>query len=64
MAERRYGDPSPRTDNTLAGADWYGRQIERERRENRMFVDLDLTEAQAIFHEMNLPPRRLDVRRK
>ncbi|MDE3812603.1 hypothetical protein I7I49_20400 [Sinorhizobium meliloti] len=29
-----------------------------------MFVDLDLTEAQAIFHEMNLPPRRLDVRRK
>ncbi|MCA1406515.1 pentapeptide repeat-containing protein [Ensifer sp. IC3342] len=54
MAERRYGEARPKTDTTLAGADWYGRQIERERHENTLFVDLDLTEAQTVgvvFHE-------------
>lgn len=47
MAERRYGEAAPKTEITIAGADWYGRQIERERHANTLFADLDLTEAQS-----------------
>ena len=54
MAERRYGEAPPKTDVTIAGADWYGRQIERERHEKTLFADLDMSEAQTlgvVFHE-------------
>lgn len=47
MAERRYGEAAPKTEITIAGADWYGRRIERERHANTLFADLDLTEAQS-----------------
>ncbi|MCA1407735.1 pentapeptide repeat-containing protein [Ensifer sp. IC3342] len=64
MAERRYGEAPPKTDTTLGGADWYGRQIERERHENTLFVDLDLTEAQtigAVFHECTFRRARFNA---
>lgn len=45
MAERRYGEAAPATVATIAGADWYGRELERELYESTLFTDLDLTEA-------------------
>lgn len=42
---RRYGEAPPKTNATIAGADWYGRSIERE---NTLFVDLDMTETQTL----------------
>lgn len=42
------GDTAKRlrkTNATIAGADWYGRSIERE---NTLFVDLDMTETQTL----------------
>jgi uncharacterized protein YjbI with pentapeptide repeats len=44
MAERKYGEPAPRTDTTVADADWYGRRLHREQFQSTLFVDLDLTE--------------------
>jgi fluoroquinolone resistance protein len=64
MAERRYGEKAPKTDATIAGADWYGRQIERERHENILFVDLDLTEGQTVgvvFHECTFRRARFNA---
>lgn len=64
MAERRYGEAPPKTDTTLAGADWYGRTIERERHANTLFVDLDMIEAQthgAIFHECTFRRARFNA---
>ncbi|OCP08353.1 MULTISPECIES: pentapeptide repeat-containing protein [unclassified Ensifer] len=64
MAERRYGEAAPKTEVTIAGADWYGRQIERERHQNTLFVDLDLTEAQTVgvvFHECTFRRARFNA---
>ena len=64
MAERRYGEKAPKTDATIAGADWYGRQNERERHENILFVDLDLTEGQTVgvvFHECTFRRARFNA---
>ena len=64
MAERRYGEAPPKTDIKIAGADWYGRQIDRERHQNTLFVDLDLTEAQTVgvvFHECTFRRARFNA---
>lgn len=64
MAERRYGEAPPKTEITIAGADWYGRQIERERHQNTLFTDLDLTEAQTVgvvFHECTFRRARFNA---
>lgn len=64
MAERRYGEAPPKTDSTIASADWYGRQIERERYDNTLFVDLDLTEANTVgvvFHECTFRRARFNA---
>lgn len=45
MAERKRGEPAPGTADTIAGADWYGRELQRQRFESTLFVDLDLGEA-------------------
>ena len=64
MAERRYGEAPPKTGSTVAGADWYGRQIERERHEKVLFADLDMSEAQtlgAVFHECTFRRARFNA---
>ncbi|HEV7309918.1 pentapeptide repeat-containing protein [Ensifer sp.] len=64
MAERRYGEAAPKTASTIAGADWYGRQIERERHDNTLFTGLDLTEAQTVgvvFHECTFRQARFNA---
>ena len=48
MAERRHGEPTPQTVETIAGADWYGREIDREHYESTLFVDLDLTDGRSV----------------
>lgn len=64
MAERRYGEPAPGTSHTLAGADWYGRELQRQRFDNTLFVDLDLTEALntgSIFNECTFRRARFNA---
>ena len=64
MAERKYGQPAPKTDTTVSGADWYGRMLDRERYENTLFVDLDLTEAQntgSVFTECTFRRARFNA---
>ncbi|KRG84376.1 pentapeptide repeat family protein [Stenotrophomonas daejeonensis] len=54
MAERKYGEQAPATETTIAGADWYGRKLFREKFQGVLFVDLDLTELEnfgAVFNE-------------
>lgn len=54
VAERKHGEPAPKTINTIAGADWYGQELHRQQHQNTLFIDLDLTEAQnigTIFNE-------------
>ena len=46
VAERKHGHPAPETHETVAGADWYGRDVSGESHTRITFVDLDLTEAQ------------------
>lgn len=46
MAERRQGAAAPETDATVAGADWYGRDISGQQHARVAFVDLDLTEVE------------------
>ena len=53
MADRKHGEPAPKTDNTVAGADWYGRDLDRQRHQATLFVDLDLTEARNIGSTFN-----------
>lgn len=53
MAERKYGEPAPKTDKTISGANWDGREIEREHHERTLFVDLDLTDAQNVGSTFN-----------
>ncbi|MGX1788566.1 pentapeptide repeat-containing protein [Bosea sp. NPDC055332] len=48
MVERKYGESAPKTVETIAGADWYGQELQRQRYQNTLFVDLDLTEARNI----------------
>ncbi|MGE7470173.1 pentapeptide repeat-containing protein [Bosea sp. NPDC003192] len=45
MAERRYGEPVPETVETIAGADWYGDELDRRRFQSTLFAELDLSEA-------------------
>jgi uncharacterized protein YjbI with pentapeptide repeats len=64
MAERRYGQPAPPTDATIAGADWYGRRLDRERFQRTLFVDLDLTEATgtgSVFEECTFRRARFNA---
>lgn len=64
MAERKYGEPAPATDTTVAGADWYGRTLARERFERTLFTDLDLTEAEnrgAVFNECTFRRARFNA---
>ncbi len=54
MAERKHGTPTPATDSTVAGEDWYGRDISGQQFTRVAFVDLDLTEVTnigAVFTE-------------
>lgn len=54
MAERRHGDPAPKTVETIAGADWYGDELNRQRFQSTLFTDLDLSEARntgCVFNE-------------
>jgi uncharacterized protein YjbI with pentapeptide repeats len=54
MAERRHGTPTPATDSTVAGEDWYGRDISGQEHTRTKFVDLDLTDVTsdgALFTE-------------
>lgn len=53
MAERKYGEPAPETVSTISGADWYGKEIERQLHESTLFVDLDLTEARNVASVFN-----------
>lgn len=64
MAERKYGEPAPETDTTIAGADWYGRQLQREQFQRTLFVDLDLTEAEnvgTVFNECTFRRARFNA---
>ena len=48
----------------MAGADWYGRHIERERHEKTLFTDLAMSEAQtlgAVFHECTFRRARFNA---
>ncbi len=54
MAERKHGVPTPATDRTVAGEEWYARDISGQTHTRVAFVDLDLTEVQnrgAVFSE-------------
>lgn len=54
MAERKHGAPAPKTESTVAGADWYGRDLSGQSHARVLFVDLDLTEAEnrgGVFEE-------------
>ncbi len=53
MAERKYGEPAPKTDTTMAGADWYGRKLQRERYQSTLFVDMDMTEVENVGSVFN-----------
>lgn len=53
MAERRHGEPAPQTHTTISGADWYGQDINRQRHQSTLFVDLDLTEVQNVGASFN-----------
>lgn len=44
MADRKHGARGPATQGTVAGADWYGRDLSAETHTGVAFVDLDLTE--------------------
>jgi hypothetical protein len=46
--------PLPRTVETIAGADWYGDELDRRRFQSTLFTDLDLSEARntgCVFNE-------------
>lgn len=54
MAEQKYGAPAPKTDTTVAGADWYGQDVSGQSHTRVLFVDLDMTEAEnqgTVFEE-------------
>jgi fluoroquinolone resistance protein len=54
MAERKVAHPAPVTESTVAGEDWYARDISDECHTRIAFVDLDLTEVVergAVFTE-------------
>ncbi|MFC6447528.1 pentapeptide repeat-containing protein [Shinella zoogloeoides] len=53
MAERRYGEPAPPITETIAGADWYGRELEREHHESTLFSDLDFTDGRNVGSVFN-----------
>lgn len=64
MADRKYGEPAPPTERTIAGADWYGRHLQREQHHRTLFVDLDLTEAQdtgSVFNECTFRRARFNA---
>jgi uncharacterized protein YjbI with pentapeptide repeats len=66
MADRKYGAPAPATHTTLAGEDWYGRALQRERHDNVLFVDLDLTDASTsgcVFNECTFRRARFNASR-
>ncbi|WP_194894319.1 pentapeptide repeat-containing protein [Catenulispora pinisilvae] len=44
MAERMGGAPDPQTSSTIAGDDWYARQVTGETFERVAFLDVDFTE--------------------
>jgi uncharacterized protein YjbI with pentapeptide repeats len=64
MAERKYGEPAPATSATIAGADWYGRMLQREQQQSTLFVDLDLTEVEnvgSVFNECTFRRARFNA---
>lgn len=64
MAERKYGEPAPGTNSTVAGADWYGRKLHREQFQSTLFVDLDLTEVAnvgTVFNECTFRRARFNA---
>lgn len=64
MAERKYGEPAPKTIDTIAGADWYGRELNRQRFQSTLFADLDLTEAVntgSVFNECTFRRARFNA---
>ncbi len=64
VADRKYGEPAPKTTNTVSGADWYGRKLSREQYQSTLFVDLDFTEGNnigAIFNECTFRRTRFNA---
>ncbi|MFC3552170.1 pentapeptide repeat-containing protein [Lysobacter cavernae] len=64
MAERKYGEPAPKTDATIAGADWYGRKLQRELYQGTLFADLDFTEGEnfgTVFNECTFRRARFNA---
>ncbi len=56
----------PATTSAVRGEDWYGRELDGERFEGVLFVDVDLTEAQAtgtVFDECTFRGVRFNVSR-
>ena len=45
MAERKYGESAPATDTTLAGVDWYEKELRDQCHERTLFLDLDISES-------------------
>lgn len=64
MAERKHGEPAPGTEATIAGADWYGRNLHRQQYQRTLFVDVDLTEAEnegCVFNECTFRRARFNA---
>ena len=45
MADRKHGHSPVKTEQTVADADWYARELSNETHERVLFADIDLTEA-------------------
>jgi uncharacterized protein YjbI with pentapeptide repeats len=64
VAERKHGAPAPKTESTVSGADWYGRDISGQSHARVLFVDLDLTEVEnhgAVFDECTFRGARFNA---